>query len=305
MSARGRTIVRSAAALALFGCPAVAFAEEPVVLPQTVARVWMKTPVKKLTGDLILTHDGIEFDSDKRRVFLAYDSVDVLTLGPLKGDVDTEWAVLRVIEDGLYRRYAIRDGRRLGYGTRTMELYELLRSVLSLKHAGQFRAAEGYVPFTLFDLQFATEYPGEWEITHRVLIEADGGRFYGTAVVAPDAVSPASTEIPPGAFLLHRRPAERDMTCAGFGKKGLQSLVDLLAELGHPGLDAEGWTAAPLGGCAGLRRQVAGHKPAVFHAATDGETLVVLELPVSSPPDASRRAPFEHAVSAFKFAWGY
>lgn len=277
-------------------------AQEEPLLPKTLSGVWLKTPGKKLTGDLILTEDGLEFDSRKRQVFIPFDEVDLLGFGRLPGDVDTDWAILRVVEDGLYRRYAIRDGRRFGYGTRTVEIYRLLREVMEAQRAGQFRTAEGHQALTLFDTQFTTEYPDDWHVSHRELIESDRDGFFGTAVIADVELAPDAAELPPGAFVFHRRPAAKGMVCEGFGKRGLEALAAVLEELGLVGADLDRTAPAPLGGCAGLLVTLGDSE---IRIAADGVTVAVLELPGYRDLSAKERAAYDHAVAAFKFAWGY
>ena len=103
--------------------------EAAPALPQTVERVWYRgenRPLGKVFragGDLTIREGSLEFVHRKHGWSVPLDGISIITLGSMKGDVDTDWVVLALRDGQPEPVVGIRDGHRLGHGGETREIY--------------------------------------------------------------------------------------------------------------------------------------------------------------------------------------
>ncbi len=151
--------------LAVLGATALQAAP---VLPKTVERVWYRGEhrpfgkVFRAGGDLTIREDGLEFIHRKHGWSVALDRISSISLGPMKGDVDTDWVIL-VLRDGQPDHViGIRDGHRMGFGQKTRGIYELLLDVARSRKVAQFDVPPGLLPYEPLDRMLAFAYPAGW-----------------------------------------------------------------------------------------------------------------------------------------------
>ncbi|GEM_PF-4069236 len=136
-------------------------------LPITVERVWYREADRpffrgyKADGDLVVREDRLEFVHPKEGWSLPLGEIDLVSLGTMKGDVDTEWVVLS-LADGEGKRVGLRDGHKMGYGAETRKIYELLLEVARQKKVAQFGAPAGMVPYEPLQRMIAFAVPEGW-----------------------------------------------------------------------------------------------------------------------------------------------
>jgi hypothetical protein len=300
----------------LFAAPSVA-APEPVEvsLPLTVEHVWFRTvkgsPTIRLfntKGDLTVGPDGISFSTSKKTVEIPIDHVQQISYGKIKGDVDTEWVLFGVGEQRADAIVAVRDGRKLGYGQKTWEIYEKLKAALEQLSAAQYGAPQGLRSFHEFARQFTLAVPDGWDTYLESLVYVGERAPWGTIIVSSEEIRQPARPDGDGArravdegtldrvrlgeipgFFIERMPVEKGMKCKGFSEKGMERLLDLAAEgaLFHGGGKLAGIpTASPelIDRCNGLRLRgqvVAedGTRTEIdLHAAAEGDTLFVFGL---------------------------
>jgi hypothetical protein len=293
--------------------PAVAAPETS--LPLTVEHVWFRTVkgqsllrFSNAKGDLTIGPDGISFSTHKKSTEIPIERVQQITYGKIKGDVDTEWVLLGIGEKRADAIIAVRDGRKLGYGQKTWEIYEKMKAALEQISAAQYRVPQGYRALADFSRQFTLAVPEPWDIYIESLVFVGERAPWGTifvsserirrqprpdgegarTVVDEDALDRARTGENP-AFFIERMPVEGGMRCKGFSKEGLERFLDLAAEgaLFHGGGKiAANPTVSPeiIDRCKGLR--IRGRVEAEdgtqteidLHAAANGDTLFVIGL---------------------------
>jgi hypothetical protein len=286
-----------------------------ISLPLTVEHVWLRKVkgssmirLSNAKGDLTIGADGVSFSTQKKTVEIPIDEVQQITYGKIKGDVDTEWVLLGVGEKRADEIVAVRDGRKLGYGQRTWEIYETMKAALGQLSAAQYRVPRGYRAFADFSRQFTLAVPEQWD-TYVESLEFVGRRApWGTIIVSSEPIRRTARpggdgarpvidesalerarlgEVP--AFFIERMPLEKGMRCKGFSKKGMEKLLDLASEgalFQGGGRLAGNPTASPeiIDRCNGLR--IRGQAAAEdgtrteidLHAAAKGDTLFVVGL---------------------------
>jgi len=323
-------------AFAVCGVPAeTPPAEEPdgVRLPLTIERVWFK-PSRKLIssgGDLTISEEGLELVKNKKTVLIPLEELYVLSYGRFKSDVDTEWSILGIGENGPSTLLAIRDGKKLGYGRRTKKIYEQLRQAMKKLGVAQFQVPPGYVIFEAFANQFTLAIPEGWD-THlqSLVVEADG-HSWGTAIFSseniehtyatageishleddPDLRRVLTGEVP--AFFVARDEVDSGMGCNGFTDKAKQKLIRREHErtvdvLGYPLVEPFSVTPATVAFCSGFRAQGRSRRPdgreiqIDLYIVADGSTLYVLGMRALDDLPASAREPFENALATLKFS---
>jgi hypothetical protein len=275
---------RLAAALALLWLPLPATAADDappvqeVELPLTIERVWFK-PSRRLIssgGDLTISDEGLELVTGKKTVLIPLDELYGLSYGRYKSDVDTEWSVLGIGESGPATLLGIRDGKKLGYGQRTRQIYETLRAAMRRLRVAQWDVPQGYVTYEALAKQFTLAVPGDWH-THLGSLVVDGeGRSWGVATFSaeridyahrtpgeiehldadPDLRRVRSGEIP--AFFVSSRRIESGMDCDGFSKKARERLIQRERErttdaFGFPLIEPFRLSEQTVGFCAGFR----------------------------------------------------
>ena len=297
----------------LAAAPAVAAPETS--LPLTVEHVWFRTVkgqslirFSNSKGDLTIGPDGISFSTHKKTTEIPIDRVQQITYGKIKGDVDTKWVLLGIGEKRADAIVAVRDGRKLGYGQKTWEIYERMKAALEQLSAAQYRVPQGYRAFADFSRQFTLAVPEPWDAYVESLVYVGERAPWGTIVISSEQIRrharpdgdgamtavderaldrARAGEIP--AFFIERMPVESGMRCKGFSEKGLERLLELAAEgsLFHGGGKlAANPTASPeiIDRCKGLR--IRGRVEAEdgtqteidLHAAAEGDTLFVIGL---------------------------
>jgi hypothetical protein len=171
---------------------AVASTEAPIELPVSFDKVWYRPAIKsgfgsgKQTGLLTVTVDGIEFSSDKRSDFLPWSRVEMVSYGRMPGDPDTKWVVLGLEPVAGEWHYAgLRDGSRMGYGSRTVPIFDAVIEGMRRAKAGPYDVPEGQVPFITRFLQFSLALPEGWssfEVSHTMV---DGWPVWGRTIFSP------------------------------------------------------------------------------------------------------------------------
>ncbi len=315
-------------ALAVSAVPA----ESPeLVLPVTIEEVWYRSYKKRsigrpysVSGNLIVSADTIEIVNKKKRVTIKMDDVRIVSYGKMRGDVDTDWAVLGLGEPGSNRIIGIRDGKRMGYGGRTRSIYETVLGGARQAAAGQFRVPDG---FRLYEelMDFCTlAVPQDWTSYLESLVFVGDGTPWGRILFSAESIrrierkedgSPLMVEdrkilsqvnageLP--AFYVERRPSGRGMSCDGFTEKAERRL---LADLGRDpgGPEADGLTVTPIiiDGCSGLsvRGRSAAAVEVEIRAVAKRDTLYLFGMRASPDQFDSRLGQFETAVSTVKFS---
>jgi len=280
----GRRVVAALTAAlvwaACFGFPAntVTAAEEAgePELPVTIDKVWCKGIKKKSwnglgsfrwLADLTVTEDALEFVGKKKALTIPLDSVRIVSLGKLKGDVNTDWIVLELDQPGDTGIIGFRDGSKLGYGQRTEEMFFRLRGLLRQLGVAHFSAPQGFVPYTKFDTQAGIIIPEGWnEYAHAVIYEGDNRPagsliFSAHKIVTKSEVEEAMRGERPAIFV-HLSEQTRGMSCDGFSEKAREGLLDraaadLVADYTFHVVDAPQSTAVPISECQGL--SIRGH----------------------------------------------
>ena len=223
---------------------------EPAVgaYPKTIQKIWYRTGQglgfagPKHSGDLMITRTSLEFLSKKADISIPFEKVGMISFGKMRGDVNTDWVVLTVVDGGLQRLIGFRDGRKLGYGVRTPDIYEEVLDVAEELGWAQFTAPDGLTPYTELDHVFSMAMPEGWASYHHEMITSAGSVFWGTVVFTPESMTSDATEnhldgterelaleaIQRGeisAWIVRRVESKAGMTCEGFSEKALKSLV--------------------------------------------------------------------------------
>ncbi|MCP3981261.1 MAG: hypothetical protein GY716_18325 [bacterium] len=306
--------------------------EEALRLPHTVERVWYRTDDKRtakgrqFAGDLTLTEDGIEIDGKKGQAFLPAESIRFVSHGTMRGDVNTVWTVLSMQRPGSTWVVGLKDGRKLGFGDRTAEIYDLLRRYTRQLGVGPYVVPPGHVAYDRLDRQFAFAHPEDWYPFHRTLVEIDEGTRWGTMIFAAEKIDPPSAReaeevserrrqvlkrVDRGevaAFFVDRRAVEKGMDCDGLSAGARKRLLEYAAEKNLLGkhaaaLDAAAGTDSTAGGCAAVGFVgTSGEHSVELVAVTDGVTLMLFGSSVRSEIAGQVRDPLDTALSSLFFA---
>jgi hypothetical protein len=312
--------------------------EEPdaEAYPRTIEKIWYRTGKDlgfagpKHSGDLMITRTSLEFLSKKADISIPFESVGMISFGKMRGDVNTDWVVLTIEDGGSRQLIGFRDGRKLGYGVRTPDIFESVLDVAEELSWGQFAAPEGLVPYTELDHVFAMAVPEGWPSYHHEMISSGGSVFWGTAVFTPESMTSDVAEnhldgterelaleaIQRGetsAWIVRRVESKVGMTCEGFTDKGLVKLANWIAKdpfLNVP-FDAPQATAfepAAIGVCRGVRatlRASADSGPdsvLELRAVSQGEVTLILALRTNAEDLETDMKLFEAALPTVKFA---
>jgi hypothetical protein len=275
--------------------------------PRTIQKIWYRTGEglgfagPKHSGDLMITRNSLEFLSKKADISIPFEDVGMISFGKMRGDVNTDWVVLTVVYGGTQRLIGFRDGRKLGYGVRTPDIYEEVLDVAEELGWGQFTAPEGLTPYTELDHVFSMAVPADWASYHHEMISSAGAVFWGTVVFTPESMTSDASEnhldgterelaleaIQRGetsAWIVRRVESKGGMTCEGFSDKALKTLVKWVARdpfLNTP-FEAPEITAfetTSIGMCQGVR--------ASLRAEGSSSPTPVLELRVVSQGQAA------------------
>jgi hypothetical protein len=308
-------------------------AEEPLPVT-TLEQVWYHEPkgaslfqLFNTAGDLTITPTELLFSTGKRTIDLPLERIRVVSFGRLAGDVDTDWALLDVGQPGAPRIVAIRDGRKLGFGGRTREIYEHLEQALRRARAAQFAVPPGYRLFDDFRQQFTLAIPEGYATHLGSVVYVDGQARWGTSAFsarpirrrgpgAPEIDEELLAELRAGrasGFTLERREVSGGMRCDGITDKARAAIlaragIDPL--LGTIVLGVPEATPARIGGCEALRLSARGvvspgeETIVDVYAVARGETLFLFrQRAVAARLDEERKV-FETALSTLTFALG-
>lgn len=336
--AAARTLAaRGAATLAAMALSLGLAVADSAALPLTIEHVWFHVPrgqvlfnIVNTAGDLTITEHGISFSTRQKTEEIPLERIQLISYGKIKGNVDTDWALLGIGDERVDSIVGIRDGRKFGYGQKSWEIYEQIKSALAGLGAAQYRVPQGLRIFDDFDLQFTLAIPEAWQAYLESLVIVGERAPWGTIVFssAPIRLPGAAGDGKPAidrsllaevlagsvpAFFVERRQVEKGMRCDGFTEKGLERLLQLAAEgrlfLGGGRL-AESPAVTPelIDRCKGLRLRArsvstAGVETALdLHTAADRDTLFVFGVRASPETYEESRKALEAALSTLKFS---
>jgi hypothetical protein len=300
--------------------------------PTTFKKVWYRTEKKRgvmgasAVGELTVTPTEIRIDTRKKEITIPLDSIETISFGKMRGDVDTDWIVLEIVVDESSRLVGLRDGRKFGYGQRTEQLYELILAGVKQAGAAQYDVPEGYQAYDRLQAQFTLTVPLGWTAYPRSLIEVDGLALWGEIVFVPHSQVPdkdvsaedrqelrrqslaAVDDGSSGAFYVDRREALRGMRCEGFSEKAMARLLewavqDPLFAGGRGSEESTRTEPAIIDDCNGLRivrrsKQVDQEELILdLRAVSDDETVFVFGL-------RSRAGRYEEDLKRFDTAVG-
>ncbi|MBD3867545.1 MAG: hypothetical protein IFK94_05420 [Acidobacteria bacterium] len=205
------------------------------VLPQTVERVWYRGvnrpfgKVFRAGGDLTIREDGLEFVHRKHGWSVPLDGISIISLGSMKGDVDTDWVILGLRDGQPDTVVGVRDGHRMGYGQETRGIYELLLDIARSRKIAQFDVPDGLEPYEPLDRMLAVAFPSGWHPFHLSRdINSDHVLPLGRTSFTPEPVETADQLAGGGTRLLVERTA-----LSGYGSAGCSSGIsgDLQTEI--------------------------------------------------------------------------
>jgi hypothetical protein len=252
----------------------------------------------------------------------------MITYGKVAGDVNTEWVLLAVGERRSDTVVAIRDGRKLGYGGRTLEIFSRMKSALASLAAAQYRVPPGLRAFDDFDRQFTLAVPEAWQTYLQSTILVGDRAPWGTIVFSAEPIrTPGADgrpvldeqvldrvlagEVP--ALIVERRPAEKGMGCGGFSTAALDRLL-ALATAGEllPGgaalLAPPTASPEPIDRCNGVRLRsratgAAGVETEVdLHVAAENGTLFVFGVRALPERYDEARATLDRVMTTVQFS---
>jgi hypothetical protein len=321
----------SCCAALLLALGSVTPAVEPVVevdLPLTIEKVWFKpvrqsgaAKMKKLTGPLMIDDSGLEVVGKQDSVHIPLDSISMISLGKFGNDVDTEWVLLQLVGGEPNRVVGIRDGRRLGYGQQTRELFHTVREVMRSLSAAQYRVEPGHRLFDQISFQMTFAVPEDWShfihsavtIGERV---AQGTILFSAEPIdrmiehdeALDGVLTGET----AGFYLDRVDPGKGRNCDGLTPKQNDLLLERVAgELGIGGfeiVDHPSATDFTIAGCRGVRVEGRGRhadgreKLADLRVVSNGETMFLFGMYSTADGDTAHRDSFERVVGSVKIS---
>jgi hypothetical protein len=317
----------------LAGLAAAGTTEPAVQLPLTFDRVWYRAEKKKglgklkaakATGHLTLTEESLEFASSKDRFALPLDRIWMISMGTMGQDVSTEWVLLSIQDSAGPRLIGVRDGRNLGYGQATKEIYESLRAGLRQLSAAQYDVPEGLQPYDGLDSQLVFAVPEGWNAYFQEVQFSGDSPTWGVTLFSsesidhedPDDRADALRQVRHGdleAFFLGRSPAKKGMSCEGFSTKTRQTLLELAREdplfgEGYQVIQEPQATPIEIGGCSALRvtartRENQGIERALdLRFVADHRTLFVFGTRSAVDRLEQAAAPLDSAISTVRFA---
>lgn len=305
--------------------------------PVTFEKVWLKTGKKRgrgtsrMTGDLTLTEAELTFSSRKRDVTIPLESIHRLSYGKMRGDVDTDWIVLAILEDGQRRLVGLRDGRKLGYGQQTDLIYDTILDLIRRAGVAQYDVPEGFRVYDRLDDQFTMAIPAGWTVYHRTLVDTGQYGVWGEAVFSPEPVISEAEPEPvereelrqrmlraiddgeAGAFFVDRREARRGMLCEGLSEKAMDRLQqwvtdDPLFDQGRGVEESIRTEPIVIDGCKGLRIVRQSRRPDQaqrvldLRVVSDDEIVFLFGLRSQADRYESDLALFETAVGSVRLS---
>lgn len=346
-----RSLKALALAAALVSClvtaatgaePAPAQAVQPkasATAPKTIEKVWYRNEKRSglgnpfhFAGDLTLGERSLQLKARKKTITIPMEAIHVLSFGKMEGDVDTDWAVLGLKAAGGVRRVGFRDGRKLGYGQRTEEIYESIRQALKQAGAAQYQVPAGYRTYEALESQLTLAMPQDWTGYILSLVMSEERAPWGTIIFSAEPILSVersaagelkSQENPQAlqrvlaggmpAFFLEREPAAKGTTCKGLSQEALSKLMERAerdAALGDGGtwLEPPRSEQASMDGCSAVRiqgrcRRADGHEVRLdLRAVAHGDTLYLFGLRAPAEDDKLYREPFETAMASVRFS---
>jgi hypothetical protein len=308
-------------------------AERPdVTLPITVDQVWYRAGGDRESGQLMVTSEGLEFTARERTVIIPLDRIHVLSYGKMKGDVDTDWVVMAVGVTPPLELVGLRDGRKLGFGSLTEELYDKLLAAARKVGFAQYRVAPGFEVYEDPGGECAVAIPEDWSAYVQSMVVVEDRAPWGTTILSSEPIRVAREE--PGgpsrsvadpaalrraidgrapAFSIERSEASRGMRCDGLSKRGRAEVLeraarDRLFGRGYQALQQPTASEARVADCAGLH--VVGRSRAPDgvemvleqYVAADRGTLFTFGLRAPADRLEEFRGPFDAAVASAKLS---
>ena len=303
-------------------------AEESLRLPYTVQRIWFRTEKKKMAGDLTITADALEFTGRKRSLTVPMESIRIVSFGNMRGDVDTDWVVLSVVQGGVAETYGVRDGRKFGFGARTREIYDAVKLAVRTLSAAQYRASRGFKPYVEMDHQFTMAIPQDWSTSHLLLIDVEGLPVRGASIFSAIPIV-RETEEPEvrraqlaavangtaAAVVLERKTLVSGMTCSGFSPGGREKVLEWIKQI-PPVIKRQPWTfdglptvtQATIDDCEGLHIVQHGRNHGDDEVTIDvytvarGRTVFLFVLRSVQEEREPRTRILERLLAAFRFS---
>jgi hypothetical protein len=305
--------------------------------PRTIRDVWYRTEKHrgltgaKHSGDLTITPESLELFARKTDVSIPFSSVRMISFGKLRGDVNTDWIVLSVESGDKRERIGLRDGRKLGYGQRTEELFQAIVDAAEQFSWAQFAAPSGLEPYVELDHVFAMAVPEGWASYHHELSGVDGVVVWGSVVFTPEPLVGTTGSARPQergsrevalkaiqsgrttAWVVRRREAVGGMSCDGFANKGVKNLRGWIADdpfFGEPFVidEDESFEPSEIDGCRGMKLLARSEEASTARAVLDlrvassDDVAILVGLRTTDENYEKDLADFERAISTFKFA---
>ena len=328
MTPGGARTFGAALAVGIAGLAVAVAADDPLALPHTIEKVWYRTDTehgtfgRKHEGDLRITDEALEFSAPRAELRIPLAALRMISLGPMGADFDTEWVVLGTEREGTRTLVGLRDGRKMGFGARTPQIFDTLVRLARERGLAQFGAPEGFVPYTQLDRQIALAVPEGYRALQHGVATLERSNVRGTVLFSPAAPVEAGEagrqeiverirlgESP--AWVLAIREARRGMRCSGMNDKGRADLAAWIGEHEMLGLGLAAATpleAVPIDRCTGVRGSwrgaLDGGAPIVLdvRAVSDDEFVYVLALRTTSESAAEAREAFERGVLTLRLA---
>ena len=274
MSESHNRLLRSARGKIVVGCLLFCSLGAAITFPFTVEQVWYRGADRpfarafKAGGDLVVREQSLEFIHPKHGWTLPLEEISLVTIDTMKGDVDTEWVVLAVDGSRSGGLIGLRDGRKMGYGQETRQLYEKLLDVARSRKVAQFDVPAGLVPYEPLDRMVAFAFPEGWsDYQLSQHLNEDFSLPLGRTTFTPSKVASREDLLTNHPRLMVERTDVRDFdraTCRSGLSRQLRS--DLLKEtiedpyyLGATAITLEVESAPfPVGPCKGVRLRGAG-----------------------------------------------
>lgn len=296
-------------------------------LPITIDNVWYRSTGDRTRGDLVVADDGLEVLLPRRTVFIPVERIQYASLGKMRGDVDTDWIVMAIGVSPPYDVIGIRDGRKMGFGRKTEELYQKLRAALRHIPAAQWATAEGYQAYEDPAHQYALALPDDWYSFDKSMVYSNDEPLWGSTVFSEEPLRRIeesadgrirTTENERAveralagdarAFFVERMEAGRGMSCKEFSASARKKLAGIALddprlgqgyELAQPTADA----GTAVGGCDAFRLAGGnGERQVELVFVANRETLFVFGVRAAPERFAAAREPFDAALASAKFS---
>ena len=293
-------------------------------LPVSFDNVWYRPAIKsgfgsgKQKGLLTVSAEGLEFTAKKRSDFLPWPRVEMVSYGTMTGDADTRWVVVGLEPlAGERGRAGIRDGRKMGYGGATEEIFAAVTAAMKQARAGPYDVPAGYTPYVTGFLQFSLALPGGWDDYEISNTLSNGRPLWGQTIFSPldlagmrgdrertrQALQAIAAGKQPSFFLL-RYEAGAGFSCSALKKSGRRRIHEEIDKALRPfRLSTEpNWTERAHRGCTAWtsRARVEKDGTAVdvsFFTISDGQTVYVLAMRgPSGQPEQERFETFTRSL---------